>query len=364
MKKIYPLIFISALFSINLFSQIVIDDSDMPQPGDTIRLSTTVILPGFDYESTGQNYTWDFSFADFQAQVVDTFVEVTSTPIVYQLVFNNNFLYPNHKATVARKLASLEFIPGFAVTEPYTFYKNSDADYREVGFGATLNGIPIPVPYEEIDVMYRFPINYGDVDSSQASYEIDIPNLGYYGSSKNRKNIVDGWGTLITPYGSFQTLRIKTTINQFDSLYVDSLNIGFPLNREIIEYKWLGKGFGHPLFQVNEEGFIVTATYIDSLRSPLSMDEDYITQELSMKIFPNPCSEYVSVSYELIEESEVQLSLFSLYGKKIKEVVNKLQDRGIYSKMIYLKEEGITPGIYILRLTVNGMPSVRRIIVS
>jgi hypothetical protein len=55
-------------------------------------------------------------------------------------------------------------------------------------------------------------------------------------------------------------------VSQRDSIYIDSLGIGFPLEREIIEYKWIAKGSGIPVLQINEEGMTATAVYRDSVR--------------------------------------------------------------------------------------------------
>jgi hypothetical protein len=96
----------------------------------------------------------------------------------------------------------------------------------------------------------------------------------YYSTQRIRSSEVDGWGNLITPFGTFATVRVKSTLNIHDSIYVDSLAIGFGFDRNIIEYKWLGKGYGIPLLQINEEGPLVTATYLDSCRmsaQPLSV---------------------------------------------------------------------------------------------
>jgi hypothetical protein len=79
-------------------------------------------------------------------------------------------------------------------------------------------------------------------------------------------NFVDGWGTLKTPFGIFSVIRIKSLISQRDSLYIDSLGTGFPMQRTITEYKWLGKNSGIPILQISEEGFSVTAIYRDSTR--------------------------------------------------------------------------------------------------
>ena len=66
-----------------IYGQITITDNDMPEIGDTIRTSLAIDLTGFNYEETGQDFTWDFSGLMPLFQQVDTFVSVTSTPILY-----------------------------------------------------------------------------------------------------------------------------------------------------------------------------------------------------------------------------------------------------------------------------------------
>ena len=55
------LLFISlVLITFGLKAQVTITADDMPDPGDTLRSSFTMILQGLDYQSTGENYFWDF----------------------------------------------------------------------------------------------------------------------------------------------------------------------------------------------------------------------------------------------------------------------------------------------------------------
>ncbi len=54
-----------------LFSQISIDQSDMPGPGDTLRVSMTSVVP-VNYAVTGSNFIWDFSMLEAMNQRVDT----------------------------------------------------------------------------------------------------------------------------------------------------------------------------------------------------------------------------------------------------------------------------------------------------
>lgn len=80
-------LFLVVVFPAISFAQITIDNGDMPQAGDTIRLSTAYDISGLDFSSTGPNFNWDFSELQPALQRVDTFVSVQETPWVYQLIF-------------------------------------------------------------------------------------------------------------------------------------------------------------------------------------------------------------------------------------------------------------------------------------
>ena len=365
MIRTLTLLTILALFCIEINAQIVITSEDMPVPGDTVRKSNTIVLDSIDYQLAGPDQTWLFDELTVVSQQVDTFIHVSETPAIYQLFFNNQYIYPDYKSTVAQKLAQFNAIPGLTLTDSYLFIKNSDEDIREVGYGVTLAGVPLPIQFEQIDTIYRFPLEYGDIDSAHSLLSIDVPDLGYLMISKFRRNTVDGWGTLITPFGEFQTLRVKTEIVEYDSLYSDSLGIGIPVIRNIIEYKWLANGYPEPILLVNEEGLIITASYIDSVRYTfLAIPEVKRFDNFDFSVYPNPCSDYVSVSYELMEDSDVEISIFSIYGTESKRFTKNRLERGFHNQLLYLKESGLLSGIYLIRLTIDNVPYVKRIVVN
>lgn len=364
MKRVFLLLaMLGSLTFMN--AQTVITANDMPQPGDTARTSMTLLLEGFDYQATGENWTWDFADLTVMMQQVDTFDAVTSTPVIYQFVFNNQFIYPDHKATVARQLMEFNQIPNLEVSDTYQFLKLADDEFREVGLGITLAGVPIPMAYQDIDTLYRFPLEYGDLDSAHSAFSLDIPDLGYLEIDKKRVNQVDGWGTLITPYGQYQALRVKTEIDEYDSVYVDSLNVGFPVQRNYTEYKWLVNGFPVPMLTVNEENLVATATYIDSVRTSfVGVKEELQETDFNFKVYPNPAAEQLSVSYELLETADVVLSFYSLYGKEVRRVMHTRQDRGLYNKLINLRETNLDPGLYLILLQIDHRPMVKRVLIN
>lgn len=232
-------------------AQISIGANEMPHAGDALRRTRAVINPFLDHATTGAAHTWDFS--DLQVNTEDTadYQDVASTNIVYALVYADIFFNPN-RANVATAGTDIPFSGLLPITDPYTFLYRSSSEYKKVGFGAEVSGIPVPIIFNEHDVIYELPLNYGDNTSSHSAWELSVPSLAHYGYEQDRTNDVDGWGTITTPSGTYDALRVKTTIAGHDTVNIDTLSLGFTIDRPIVrEYKWLAQGLRVPVLQVN-----------------------------------------------------------------------------------------------------------------
>lgn len=353
MERISSALFLA--FSLTLvqcaFSQISITREDMPDVGDTIRLSSTVSTGGIEYSLTGENFFWDFSSLVPVNQQVDTFVSVSSTPFIYRLVFTSSV------ATIARPEPDVDFIPDYSVTDVYTYFKEIDEGFQEAGVAFTLSGLPLPVKYDEPDVLYRFPMSYGNVDSCQSSVEREFPDLFYFSMDRKRKNTVDGWGTLVTPLGSFDVLRVRSEVNETDSLYVDSLNTGYRIPRNYIQYKWLGNGYGMPLLQVDEEGLLLTVSYIDSVRVITSTPEQSAVPG-KVSIYPNPATTEINIEWEYPGSGKISVTILTLDGREISRIERILPYPGLIRETVPLEKLKMVSGIYMLCVSVDGVPVV------
>jgi hypothetical protein len=317
--------------------QVIIDDSDMPQAGDSIRLSHTVNLGSIDFEATGPDHSWDFTSLFPVYQTVDTFVAVNETPFLYQVFF---FLTAN----LAQKQFEFDQFPGLQVTDSYRFYKNSGASFNEVGFGVSINGIPLPTLYDDPDMIYQFPVQPGSIDSSTSGYDFNIPGIAYIGGWKKRTNMVDGWGSLTTPFGTFETLRLKSEIVQYDSIHIDSLGFGFPVYQEFTEYKWLAKGYGLPVCELVDNGIVQSIAYIDSVRSIFTGDQVPAPVPL-VQLYPNPATDQVTLRMECIGGQECMIGLFSVSGVKVFEEAIFVPRSPL---SLDLSSYQMTPGAYVL----------------
>lgn len=352
-KSIVVILFL--IFHITSFSQITIDQTDMPNEGDTIRLSSAVDFGGLDYEATGNDFVWDFSELTFFSQRVDTFVSVSETPWLYQIVF---FL----SANLASPGQNFDQLPGFQVNDYFNYYKNTSSEFKSVGFGVTMNSIPIPNKFDDADIIYRFPLSPGDSDSSTSNYALDIPGLGYYGGWKKRVNYVDGWGELTTPYGTFETIRIKSDIIQFDSLYIDSLGFGLPILRNFTEYKWLGKDFGLPLCTVTDDGLLPQIEYIDSVRSFTITSSRIKMQNFAISVKPNPFKHSFYIDIPAGIESEIAIRLFNIKGELVYSSLSGKNDLVTDSNSILINNLNLPDGIYLLNVQADGNQYQHKII--
>ena len=306
MKKLFTffLLIISATAS---YAQITITNADMPSGGDTARFSNASVLSPVDVTLTGANYTWDFSFLQPTGQDVDTFMSVTSTPFVYILVFGLN-------SNVAKRGLDLSGFPQVPVSDIYNFFSKSSASFRQMGYGASISGVTTPISFNNPDVIYDFPVSFGNMDSSDSDYSLIIPNIASAIGSQHRVNEVDGWGSVTTPYGVFNALRIRSTLTGEDSLYVDSLGLGFAAPRPMThEYKWLANGQDIPVLEIITTETLGTETvtsirYRDSIRSVGLNEVSLLAAEPVLA--PNPSGRKdVKATIHLVKSSEVEIRI-------------------------------------------------------
>lgn len=255
MKK---LIFISVLIFIagTLRAQITITSSDLPSAGDTLRysvISNSDTMITKNYKKTGLNFIWDFSNLKPISQGIDEYKSALQTP------------YPYFVGKFGLKITDSIVLGTYKLEDIYNFFGKSASVYTVDGMGVKISGIPVPALYSDKDEIYKLPLTYSTkIDTSTFYFSTIVPGLVTYIKAGKRINQVDGYGTIITPYGSFDCIRVKTIILETDSVKVSMLPfpIGFPNNQ--VEYKWLAKGMKIPALEVsgNLTGTNVTITKV------------------------------------------------------------------------------------------------------
>ncbi len=278
----------------------VITADDMPTVGDTLRLSqATLPATAPPLTRNGANQTWDYSGLVATSQRVERYADPsTAAGAFLQFTFNNPFFSPDNQATlvVARPLPAVGMALPF--TNPLEFSNLSTTDFRLVGYGATVDGTAMPLTYttkSQQDVIYRFPLSYPSaaaVSNSLLTTPAALATTGYFSQKRQRSSQPDAWGTIITPFGTFQAVRLVATITDHDSLAVsgNSQGLTLPVTRE---YKWLAKGVHVPVLTITTtsvagQEVVASVEYRDRYRRFTRLAARDAATDAVLQAYPNP----------------------------------------------------------------------------
>ncbi|HKL02107.1 MAG TPA: T9SS type A sorting domain-containing protein, partial [Cryomorphaceae bacterium] len=192
---------------------------------------------------------------------------------------------------------------------------------------------------DSVERIFRFPLTFGDVDSTAISYLTSVPFFGAYGQSGTRHNTVDGWGELATPYGIFNTVRVKSEIALTDTLYIEQTGTGQSIERPLQTiYYWLSPDVPGPVLEMSVvEGNVTAATmYVDD--SVLSTRHEIISRSLG--IYPNPAVAYINL--DLSNDQPYTISIYDISGKLI------LQKNNVSGR---IDINALSPGVYIAQVS-------------
>lgn len=359
MKKLFTLSCVLMFGS--LYGQITITNADLPSANDTARISRADANTPVDLTLTGANYTWDFSFLTPVSQDVDSFISVFSTPLVYSFVFGFN-------SNLVQRGVDVAAFPGAPISDVYGFYNKSSNNFKQTGYGASINGQSVPVDFNSDDIIYDFPVNFGNIDSSDSDYSLIIPNLAAAVGNQRRVNVVDGWGNVTTPYGTFSALRIVSTLTGEDSLYLDTLGQGFSAQRPLTrEYKWMANGQDIPVLQINTvDNFgnenVTAIIYRDSVRVLSSLMN--IPAPVALNLYPNPVKDAMVVASIKVEKmGQATIDILSYDGRLISRSTEWLMP-GTQTLAVRGADQRLDAGVYLVRISFAGQQFVGRLMVQ
>ncbi len=79
-------------------------------------------------------------------------------------------------------------------------------------------------------------------------------------------------------------------------------------------------------------------------------------------VVPNPYSSFTTIMFHLDQEQEVKLVVYNCLGQKVIVLADGLETEGTHNYYFSAKDYGYVPGIYLVRLLVNGQQYSQRIL--
>lgn len=312
------------VFSVSIQAQITITNANLPNIGDTIRYSIANINSVGDYTSTGANYVWHFDTLKVIGQDRRDFTN------------NTPYMFFSGPGKFGEKIADTivsQNIPGFgsiSITEFYQFYRNLPTVFDVEGAGVKINGVPVPSFYTDKDELYLLPLHYGQKDSTTFKFSTAtstaIPIV--YKKSGYRITEVDGWGTVSTPFGTFNCLRVITTQYSKDTIIFNSPlgPIPFGFNNYQRAYQWISNAEKIPILEVsgtigNTGNFIPNMVRFRDNYRVVSVNEISGKSE-SINVYPNPVSNVLKIE-NLFRNSNVHIQIYNMSGQMVYSIIEQ-----------------------------------------
>lgn len=329
--------------------------------------NVTLGVNAFNFDTTGANLIWNYATLgkDFWGNKST----ITASASGYQAPFIAQCLLSGGGFTCLIKwngltnmgILDLDSLNAIVVTlyDVMTMTKKTTGHLVGTVKGLRIKdstGITIPVvsEYSDYDTILNFPLIYQDSGKSYGAWGYDLNAIGQniqYKVTYDRKYIVEGWGKLITPHATYNnTLKVKTTLNQVDS--VNFLGTKFGIPRNIVEYTWYDAAFGLPVMKaegIEVLGFttINTVAYIDNVY--VGTEEKELAQ---FNLFPNPSTDNITITNN--GNSRVD-------SYKILDIQGKFVQQNRFSKSISVAS--LETGTYIFQLfSANEMVGVEKFI--
>lgn len=263
-------------------AQITITQWDIAIPPKVI-MQAHDSMPTINAGSPGTNKTWNFS--SLQSHQTDT------------MNFTNPQWTPYQSSFPTANLA-IEF----AGTGFYAYLSNTATGLSMLGQAGDLlgTGTPMAIAVAPPELLVKFPCTYNTAFTNTSRFNIKMPftQTGFDSlwikSTKVKSALCDAWGTVTTPLGSFNAIRVKETNIQFDTILLHTTG-PFPppmwvamsntVDTSYI-YAWYANGVGYPLVQLDSatDGSM-TANWLMAQPSN-SINE--INSLFTIPVYPNP----------------------------------------------------------------------------
>ena len=356
------ILFILALLLVgNSHSQITLTAPSFPAANDTIRMSQASD-PGLDFVSTGANYNWDFSTLVANSQYLKEYNPIGFASILifttYGPLASTPYRASYFNTTQDLPLDQLsQFLP-VSLSDLNQYTKSTNDSITSIGYSISVNGQGVPFKSDTIETRYKFPLNFNDQHYSRGYSYIDLNPIVdiKYKQYRQRHTTVDGWGSLTTPKGTFQVLRIKHDINEIDSIYQTFFGAGTWFGTPQIvrtEYEWFGLNNTEWLLKVVTTNNNVTS--IEYQEDYLGLDAGITTTDFQFNVYPNPTTDFIYFDSEILVNSaqliDAQGAMLANFTEE--ELINQKIDISNYNAGYYLLKLNTSQSSKIIKIVKN-----------
>ncbi len=199
------------------------------------------------------------------------------------------------------------------------------------------------------------------VDTVNHYLVVEFDSVGHYAHSSQREKfevVIYDASYYPTPTGDspilFQYLKVANSSSMTTGIENLSENDGL---------QYVYNGTYHRAAAPLSDSFAIKFT----TASPLSVNETpspSVNKPIFAGVFPNIIRNHGTIRFTIPSKAHVEISVFDVTGRKVKQVLNKDLGAGTHSYRWNVKgDRGLKPGVYFIQLKVNdGFKGVKKVI--
>jgi hypothetical protein len=282
----------------------------------------------------GPNQTWDFSDMTTLSSADVTFLHPDDTPF--------SSAYPE---------ANLAILADGNNSDQYVFSKIEADGVYTLG-QEVLNDFSVSQIYTDSRRDIASPLNYQQTYSDSAYADVTLTFEGLMATiASNFVAEVDGYGTLITPQGTFENVLRIHGVETIETAL--DMGLGEPIISESIldSYAWFIDGYPLPIFitsteTTNGQTDSGTARYVANISTP-TLARNYNTLG-GISLYPVPAVDFVTLDLGDNKLTQGQIRLFDVKGTLI-------QSHALNSgaQQMLIDVSALPPGFYSVQIYAN-----------
>ncbi len=297
----------------------------------------------------GGNQTWDFTAITYDDAFSATF-DIVQAPV---------------PGSDDPALADANLILRFSGTDMagrdssvYTFQRLDDDGLSLLGSVATFDADPSTPEIDQFKFTYtppwlqqKLPLNVNTSWIAETAWNFGTEENPFMSELRD-SSVVEGWGTLITPAGSAQALRVysRTITSSTISIpgFPDIVSSDTSYSIDFVTEKGLSAGLS---YGADGELFASYSTSTAGTVDAESPDELPVGFALEQN-YPNPFNPSTTIPFTLQHPGHVTLKVFNVLGEEISTLVDDSFPAG--NQTITWNAAYMPSGVYIYRLAVDG----------
>ena len=261
----------------------------------------------------------------------------------------------------ATHMQRYSYAGGGSTSAYYDFYLIKSDSMINLGGVSRVQGSGMDTTYYDYGnhLIMLFPFTYGKTFTTRDSSS-SFP--GMYTVTRNT-TICDAFGTIATPPGTFQALRMKqTTITQ-------TVYPGIPATNDTsVSYSWFSRdGFFVSLIPKvkNPSGSSILVSglaYVNLVATGIGGAGEALPPDFQLsQNYPNPFNPSTSISYQLPQSSVVTLKVYDVLGKEVASLVEGVQSAGRHT--VRFDASLLRSGVYFYRIQAGTFSDTKKLMV-